>query len=315
MLTEGGIFMTTITVGGKEVNLTNLHKIFWPEDGITKADYIKAVAEIAPYWLPHLKNRPLVLTRYPNGIHGKAFYQKNTPPSAPRWLKLYRVYSPDSKRVINYVVGNDLATLIWLANQAAIEIHPWMSRCDKPNYPDFAIFDLDPMEGTEFSDAAEIAFFIREALQSFNLASYPKTSGATGLQVFVPVERKYTYDQLRSFVEYFARLAVKAKPRIATVERLVKKRGARVYVDYLQNIKGKTIASVYGFRPRPGAPVSCPVTWDELAKGITPCQYNIHNIRERLKQVGDLFAPVLNQPQNLDHVFAFLEGEGKKLLQ
>ncbi|HHW04052.1 MAG TPA: DNA polymerase domain-containing protein [Thermoanaerobacterales bacterium] len=291
--------MPQVYVEKRKLKLTNLSKVMWPDDGITKADFINYMAQVSPYILPHLKDRPMVFTRYPDGIYGKAFYQKNIPEYAPEWLETFETVS-DEDKIIRYAVINDKESLLWSANQASIELHPWLSRKDNPDRPDFAVFDLDPMENTDFEDARELALALKKLLDLQGLKGFAKTSGATGLQVYVPLEPVYTYEDVRVFTGFFCRVLEKTFPQKATTIRSVDKREGRVYLDYLQNIKGKTIIAPYSPRPRRGAPVSCPVTWEELEGGVTPEMFHIKNMPERLRQKGDLFSGVLTQRQRID---------------
>lgn len=291
-----------VVVEGEKLELTNLSKVMWPEDNITKGDFINYYVQIAPYVLPHLKDRPVVFTRYPDGIYGKAFYQKNVPDYAPEWLKTYsdESFSGGKKKEVRYVLIDDLKSLVWAANQASLEIHPWLSRIGTIDYPDFVVFDLDPMENTGFEDARFLALGLRKLLEMEGLKGFPKTSGATGIQVYVPVEPRYTYRQVRAFAKFFCRVLEKTFPDKATTERSVKKRQGKVYLDYLQNVKGKTLIAPYSPRPIAGAPVSAPVTWEELESGINPSMFTIKNMPERLKKVGDLFKGVLEEKQDID---------------
>lgn len=283
----------------RKLRLTNLSKVLWPDDGITKADFINYLAQVSPYILPHLKDRPMVFTRYPDGIYGKAFYQKNIPEYAPEWLETFETIS-DEDKIIRYAVINDKESLLWAANQASIELHPWLSRKGAPDCPDFAVFDFDPMENTDFEDARELALALKKLLDLQGLKGFAKTSGATGLQVYIPLEPVYTYEDVRIFTGFFCRVLEKTFPEKATTVRSVDKREGKVYLDYLQNIKGKTIIAPYSPRPRKGAPVSCPVTWEELEEGVTPDMFHIKNMSERLRQKGDLFSGVLTQRQRID---------------
>lgn len=283
----------------RKLRLTNLSKVLWPDDGITKADFINYLAQVSPYILPHLKDRPMVFTRYPDGIYGKAFYQKNIPEYAPEWLETFETIS-DEDKIIRYAVINDKESLLWAANQASIELHPWLSRKGVPDCPDFAVFDFDPMENTDFEDARELALALKKLLDLQGLKGFAKTSGATGLQVYIPLEPVYTYEDVRIFTGFFCRVLEKTFPEKATTVRSVDKREGKVYLDFLQNIKGKTIIAPYSPRPRKGAPVSCPVTWEELEEGVTPDMFHIKNMSERLRQKGDLFSGVLTQRQRID---------------
>lgn len=287
----------TLTIGGVAVSLTNLDKPLWPECGLTKGDYIQYLLQIAPVMLPHLRGRPLVLTRYPNGWKGKWFYQKNTPASAPGWLHTWTETDGD-KRPIRYVVCNDLQTLAWLGNQAAIELHPWYSLAANPDRPTVAVIDLDPSTGTDFDDARELAFAVRRVLSELGLEAYPKTSGATGIHIYIPLAPVHSYGEVVQFTRRLSELVEHALPARATTARAVKDRTGRVYLDFLQNGRGKTLAAPYAPRPRPGAPVSAPVTWAEL-EYISPSDFTLRTMPERVQAVGDLFAPVLAGGQSL----------------
>lgn len=278
--------------------ITNPEKLLWPE-GITKADFLNYFAKISPYILPHLKDRPMVFTRYPNGIDKKAFYQKNVPDYAPSWLKTHEIRSED--KTTNYILINDAKSLLWAANQASIEFHPWLSRVDSLDFPDFVVFDFDPMENTDFEDARMLALALKKLLDMHHLEGFPKTSGATGLQVYVPIEPRYTYEEVRIFAKFFCIILEKTFPDIATTQRSVEKRGGKLYLDYLQNVKGKTIIAPYSPRPRRGAPVSCPITWEELERGVTPDMFTIKNVPKRLKEKGDIFKDTLTILQSIDN--------------
>lgn len=294
--------MPFVVVENEKLKLSNLSKPMWPEDGITKADFINYLVQVAPFLLPHLKDRPIVFTRYPEGIHGESFYQKNAPDYAPEWLKTYAVVSVTGgqKKEIRYILIDDVKSLVWAANQASLEIHPWLSRRGSIDYPDFAVFDFDPMENTGFEDARFLALALKKLLEMEGLTGFPKTSGATGVQVYVPVEPRYTYGQVRAFAEFFCRVLEKTFPEKATTERSVAKRGGKVYLDYMQNAKGKTLIAPYCPRPLPGAPVSAPLTWEELEGGAVPSMFTVKTMPRRLEEKGDLFRGVLELRQNID---------------
>lgn len=287
-----------VLIAGRKLKLTNLDKLFWPNDGYTKLDLIKYYTQIAPYIIPHLINRPLVFTRYPNGIEGKSFYQKNAPNHLPEWIPTYPWYSEDSKRTINFILVDETATLLWLANQACLEIHPWLSNINSIDYPDFLVMDLDPSPGSTYEEVKQIALVTKELLDKLNLNSYLKTSGSEGLHIFVPVINEYTYEEIRSLGQQLASIICNVLPDIATIERSVSKRGRKVYIDYMQNVQGKTLSSVYSVRPRPGAPVSTPLMWEEI-HNYTPKDFNIKNILSRIETHGDLFHNVLTDKQSL----------------
>lgn len=290
---------TTVEVDGRQIVLSNLDKVLWPDDGFTKGDLIKFYSAMYPYLAKHLQGRPLVVTRFPGGIKGKSFYQKNAPESTPDWVRLHHWYSSHSDRYIDFILCDDLPTLVWLANQACIELHPWMSRINNLQNPDFIVIDLDPSEGATFTDVCDVAEVVHDVLEHFKLQFYLKTSGATGLHIYLPVTPIYTYEELREFAHLIAQAVVKLLPTKATIVRSVKDRGNKVYVDYLQNIQGKTVCSPYSVRPRKGAPVSTPIEWKVL-RTTHPEEHNIITIPERLVKLGDLFAGVTRSTQKID---------------
>jgi bifunctional non-homologous end joining protein LigD len=288
-----------VTIESREFALSNLDKVLWPEDGYTKGELINYYVQAAPYLLPHLIERPLVLTRFPDGIQSKSFYQKNAPTYLPAWIRTFSWYSRDSQRDIRFIVAEEPATLAWLANQACIELHPWLSSIDSIDYPDFVVIDLDPSPGSRYQDVVDIALVAKELLDNLELRSYPKTSGSEGLHIYIPLEPRYTYEQVRKFAQVLAAMITEVLPHIATIERTVKLRGSKVYVDYLQNALGKTLSSVYSVRPRRGATISTPLLWEEVPQ-VTPAQFTIKTIFPRLKDTGDLFSPVLHDRQALE---------------
>ena len=295
-----------MNVGGREVKVSNLDKLWWPAEGITKGDVIRYYIEIAPWLLPHLRARPLVLTRYPDGPGGESFYQKNTPDYAPPWLRTLPL-SAGSGRTIHYCLVDDVASLIWIVNSGAFEIHPFLSREGSLDNPDYVVFDLDPMEKATWGDICQIALVLRKALEVWGLMAYPKTSGSTGLQVYVPIKPIYTYDQARAFAFAVCQGVHAVLPEITTLERKIANRDGKLYLDYLQNGRGKTLATVYGVRPKPGATVSAPLTWDEVESGrCHPSDWTIHTLVERVRSQGDLFLAVLSQPQSLDQALSRL---------
>lgn len=294
-----------VTIQSREFALSNLDKVLWPEDGYTKGEMINYYVRIAPYLIPHLSQRPLVLTRYPNGISGKSFYQKNAPDYLPEWISTYPWYSSDSDRVINFILAEETAALAWLANQACLEMHPWLSRIGSIDYPDFAVVDLDPSPGSKYQDVIDIALAVKQLLDSLKLRSYPKTSGSLGLHIYIPLENRYTYEETRRFTQTIAAMICNVLPQIATIERTVNRRGTKVYVDYLQNVQGKTLSSVYSIRPRRGAPVSTPLLWEEVPY-VKPADFTIKSILARVEAQGDLFASVLSDHQSLDDAWRAL---------
>ena len=294
-----------LEINGKKLELTNLEKVFWPTEGYTKHDLLTYYIEISPYLLPYLKNRPCSFQRFPDGIKGKSFYQKNVS-FAPPWLKTFAI--PSEEREINYILVNNLESLVYVVNLACIEIHPWHSQIDKIECPTWDVVDLDPQPGVDFAAVIETACYVREILAEFGLQGYPKTSGATGLQIYVPLQPLYSYEQVRDIIGFICSQVHTRAPKITTMERMIKNRGKAVYLDYLQNLWGKTINAPYTVRPVPGAQVSTPLTWQELQDGnVRPADFTFKNIGPRLQAKGDLFSPVLNEQQSAAAILAALE--------
>lgn len=283
---------SVIDIEGRQLRLTNLDRVLWPDEGYTKGELIDYLVAMAPVIMPHLVDRPLVLTRYPGGVGEESFYQKNTPATAPDWLRTWPHRGGEPDRVINYLLCDHVAVLAWLGNQAAIEIHPWFSRIDQPELPDIAVFDLDPVAPAGFDQCRPLAELLRGALARFGLHGWPKTSGATGLHVYVPIARGPSYREIAWSVGRICDALHESLPDISTRVRKVRDRPAgTVYLDHLQNVRGKTLAMPYGPRPRPGAPVSLPFAWDEL-RDIAPATWTIKTAPARVRLVGDVFRPV-----------------------
>ena len=290
----------TMKVGKFDVNVTNRHKIFWPDEGYTKGDVIDYYDKISKYILPHLKNRPLSLKRNPNGIRDEGFYHKDAGENAPEYVDVYKVESESSNKIIDYIVGNNKATLLYLANLGCIEINPWNSTTQKPDHPSWMVIDIDPSDKNKFSDVVDVALVTKDVLDKAGVKCYCKTSGASGLHVYVPMKNKYDYDTVKDFAHIVASLVQEQLPRTTSLERSLKKRGSKIYVDYLQNRSGQTLASVYSLRPRKGATVSTPLDWKEVNHKLHPSQFTIENILARVEKKGDLFKPVLTGSTNID---------------
>ncbi len=290
---------TTLTINEHRIPVKNLDKVFWPEDGFTKGDVMRYYAEIWPVLGPHLANRPVSLVRYPEGITGDFFYQKDVP-KPPEWLTTCPI--PSDGRVIRYAVLNNPESLIWSVNLGCIELHPWLSRLDNLHRPTYIIIDLDPMEPAVFSDAVTVALRFRLLLKELGLQAFPKTSGATGVHIYIPIAPRYTFRQTGTFVKKLGEVIIQHDPQLATNERKVSERDGKVYIDHLQNLEGKTIASVYSIRPFPKAPVSIPVTWEELPD-CHPSMFTIVTAPERIQRIGDLFKPLLTLEQTLPEEF------------
>ncbi|MFP4679333.1 MAG: DNA ligase D [Chitinispirillaceae bacterium] len=282
-----------LNIDSKPVSVTNADKVYWPDENITKGEMINYYRTVAEWILPHLRDRPQSLHRFPDGIKGKHFFHKDME-TVPEWVETVTVESGEGKDNIRYLVCQDEASLIYIANLGAIEINPWVSRISSLDYPDVMVIDLDPLE-CPFFYVVEAAKAVHTVLNQIDIPHYVKTSGATGLHVFTPLQARYTYDQSRQFAMLVCMLVNKELPSITSLERLPSKRKGKVYLDYLQNTKGKTMASAYSLRPRPGAPVSAPLHWDEVNKNLDPFNYNMQTMTKRLEELGDLWRPVLGK--------------------
>lgn len=281
-----------VRTDGREVALTNLRKIFWPGLGITKGDLLQYYADVAPMLVPYMEGRAQVMKRYPNGASGEYFYMKRTPSNAPAWLRTCSI-EHGSGSVIAFPMIDDLASLLWVINLGCIDLNEWYSRCDDIDRPDYLHFDLDPVEGTPFSTVRTVALYVRDALVELGITPYAKTSGSSGIHVYVPIERGPLQKQVWTFAKAFAQTMERLHPDVVTAEyRIAKRPAGRVLVDYNQNAWGKTLASVYSVRPRPRASVSTPVMWEELEAGIEIEDFRLDNVRERFARVGDLWAPL-----------------------
>jgi len=291
-----------VAKGRPEPPLSNLDKVFWPEEKLTKGDLIDYYRRVAEVLVPHLRDRPFTMKRYPDGIAGKNFFQKDAPKHMPDWIPTaaFPATSREDrrKRMINYPLVNEAAALVWMANMGCIDMNAWYSRADKPERPDFVLFDLDPTPEVGFAGAVEAAKLVKVALDAVGLRGYPKTSGADGIHVLVPVARRYAYDDSRKLSATLARALADSHPELITTE-WSKARRRGVLIDANQNGPGRTIASVYSVRPRPGAPVSTPVDWDELTPKLEPEDFTMEVVLGRIADRGDLYAPVLEDHQAL----------------
>ncbi|MGH1516432.1 DNA ligase D [Chryseobacterium sp. JK1] len=285
-----------VTLNKHKVKLTNQDKVYFPKDGITKGEVIDYYQSVAEYILPHLKNRPLSLNRFPNGIEEQGFYQKDAGDHIPDWIKTTQVYSESTDKYIDYIYCNDKATLTYLNNLGCIDMNPWNSSIPDLEHPDFLVLDLDPSKKNTFNDVIEAAQQVNEILKSITVTGYCKTSGSTGIHVYIPMGGKYDFDQVKDFAHILMKQVNEKLPKTTTLERSLQKRDEKkIYLDYLQNRAGQTLASVYSVRPKEGASVSMPLEWEELKKGLKPTDFNIHNALERIKKKKDLFKPVLGK--------------------
>jgi bifunctional non-homologous end joining protein LigD len=305
---DGSSENLNVEIEGQTLRLTHLNKIYFPESAIKKRDLLAYYFRIGHLMLPFLKNRPMVLRRYPNGIREKAFFQKEAPDSIPDWLDRATVYSEERGCDMPYVMANNLAALLFLTNLGCIDHNPWSSRADSQDFPDYVFFDLDPTPGTPFSTVLQIARAIHAILDSIRLNCYLKTSGASGFHIFVPLEADYTYEQTRGFAELVGRMASDELPGLITFERIVSKRPrGKVLMDALQNARGKPLATVYSARAYPGAPVSTPVTPAELKKEFAADQWTIKTLETRLKKVGNLWEDFWKNRQSLVQALELLD--------
>jgi len=285
---------------GRELRLSNLDKVFWPDEGYTKGDVLGYYYNVSGLILPHLLERPLTMKRMPDGIRGNFFYEKSAPSHTPDWLPRCPVESEDAKTgIIDYLMVEDTAGILFVANLGCIEFHPLHSRCASVESPDYLFFDLDPFPPITFDDVRAVALHVKAALDALGLTGYPKTSGATGMQIYVPVEPGYTYEQVRDFVGAVGRMILQADRERVTMAWQVSKRAGKVFIDHNMNRAGANIAAVYSLRPEPGGTVSTPVTWKEVEKGITPQDFTIETVWKRFARVGDLFEGVRTKPQDL----------------
>lgn len=288
-------------VNGHELKFTNLSKIFWPKEKITKRDLINYYYQAAPFILPYLKDRPQSMNRHPNGITGESFYYKDVTGKAPDWVETYLYHSETDHRDRNYLVAMDEASLLYMASLGCIEMNPWNSRVGLEEFPDWCIIDLDPAKNT-FEQVIEAARVTKEVLDSIGVPSYPKTSGSTGIHIYIPLGAKYTYEQSKEFARVIARLVHEQIPEFTSIERIVRNRKNKMYIDFLQNRPQATVSAPYSVRPKPGATVSMPLHWEEVKKGLKMTDFTIFNALERMKSEGDIFKPVIGKGINMEKV-------------
>ena len=289
-----------LDVAGRAVKLTNLHKLFWPDLGITKADLLQYYADVAPVLLPHVRDRAMVMRRYPNGAAGEAFFMKRAPSPRPEWIEICEI-EHDSGNVIGFPIVQDVPTLLWLVNLGCIDLNQWYARCDDVDRPDYLHFDLDPGSAS-FAQVRETVLIVHEALRGLGMSDYAKTTGSKGIHVYVPIVRGPTQKDVWTAAKTIALELARRHPQLMTAEYKVARRpAARVLLDYNQNAWGRTLASIYSVRPHPKACVSTPVTWEEIAGGVAIEDFRIDNVRERIAKLGDLWEPVVyDRPGRFD---------------
>lgn len=282
-----------VDVAGRLVKLTNLDKLFWPTLGITKRDLLQYYIKIAPFLLPHIQERAMVMKRYPNGAAGDFFFMKRAPSPRPPWIEICSI-EHESGNVIDFPMIQDLASLMWVINLGCIDLNQWYARCDDVDRPDYLHFDLDPVPGASFEKVVEAALVLKSALDSLKMPSYAKTTGSKGIHIYIPIQRGPTQKQVWSFAKEFSHAVASQMPELLTAIYQVSKRPkGRILVDYNQNAWGRTLASIYSVRPRELPTVSTPVKWNELEKGIKMEQFRIDNVPARVRRLGDLWKPLL----------------------
>ncbi|MEC1523337.1 non-homologous end-joining DNA ligase [Neobacillus niacini] len=295
--------MGEIKVDGHVIEITHPEKIIWENHGITKIDYIHYLLDVSPYLIQHAKERLLMIWLYPNGIHGKKIEKRSLPQTAPKWVS--HTFYKEKERILL----NDKATLVWAANYGVIEFHVPFDTHEKPDYPLEMVFDLDPPDDNNFDLVLEVAIKLKQVLESMGVISVPRTSGSSGMQVFVPIEPNYSFEQTRKINAFIAQYFQEQMPQHVTLERVVSKRGNKLYFDYLQLWRGRTIPVVYTARAKSEPTVATPLTWEEVEAGIKPTDFTILNMKKRIQVMGDLFNPVTTKKlnQSLDDILNFIE--------
>lgn len=290
----------TLAFDGGPVQLTNLQKVFFPGLGLTKRDLLQYYLDVSQWLLPHLKNRAMVMKRYPNGINGEFFFMKRAPSPRPPWIPVCSI-EHGSGNVIVFPVIQHLSSLLWIVNLGCIDMNPWYARCDDVDRPDYLHFDLDPVVGASFHRVLETALHVRDALDSIKIQNYAKTTGSRGIHVYVPIVRGPTQKQVWTFAKTLAKELELRHPKIITAEyRVAKRPRGRVLVDYNQNAWNRTLASVYSVRPKAAATVSTPITWEEVERGVRVEDFTVKNVPARLKKLGDLWKPLLSEIGRVD---------------
>jgi bifunctional non-homologous end joining protein LigD len=294
------------SIDGHELKFTNLSKVFWPEEGLTKRDMLNYYYQVAPVMLPYYQDRPQTLNRFPNGIHGPSFYQKDVTGKVPSWLETYKYFSEGDQREKHFLVVSDEASLLYIASLGCIELNPWSSRRGTPDNPDWCVIDLDPDKKNPFEQVIEAAQVTKQIFDTIGVTSYCKTSGSTGLHIYVPLGAKYTYEESKEFARAIVKVVHSQLPQTTSIERKVSDRNGKMYLDFLQNRPQATVAGPYSLRPKPGAPVSMPLHWEEVKKGLSIRDFTLTNAVARLKTEGDLFQGVLGKGVDIDRALITL---------
>jgi bifunctional non-homologous end joining protein LigD len=292
-------------IGGHLLKFTHLSKIFWPKEKITKRDMLNYYYQAAPFILPYMKDRPQSLNRHPNGIDGESFYQKDVTGKAPDWIETFPYHSEGDERDKNFMVCTDEAGLLYIASLGCIEMNPWSSRVQSPDNPDWCIIDLDP-DTNKFEQVIETAQITRQVLEQGGVTSYCKTSGSTGIHIYIPLGAKYTYEESKEFARLVVTLVNHELPRFTSINRATKDRKGKIYLDFLQNRPQATLATAYSIRPKPAATVSMPLHWEEVKKGLAMSDFTIKNAMARIREQGDIFKPVLGKGINMEKALKML---------
>lgn len=300
---KGGLTIKSeMKINGQRVKFTNLNKVYWPQDKVTKGQLLTYYEQVSSFIMPYMNDRPQSLNRFPNGIDGESFYQKDVTDKVPDWIDKYLYHTDDSDEDKHFMVGNNKATLLYMVNLGCIEINPWSSTTKKPDHPTWCILDLDPDKGNSFGEVIEAAQVIKQILDDMAVPAYCKTSGSTGLHIYIPLEAKYTYEQSKEFARIIVTLAQRELPKTTSIERALKDRKGKIYLDFLQNRSQATVAAPYSARPKPGATVSMPLEWGEVKSGLKIKDFTIFNALERIKEKGDIFKPVRGKGIDLKKV-------------
>ena len=311
---------TPIEVQGRRLNVSNLEKVLYPSAGFTKRQVLDYYVRVAPFLVPHLEGRALTMKRYPDGVDGEFFYEKNAPKHRPDWVKTAPVYSRHNRRTLEFILVNDLPTLVWLANLASLELHPSLALADDLARPTMMVFDLDPGPPANVVQCAQVALWLRELFEQFSLKSFPKTSGSKGLQIYVPLNTPVTYDATKGFAHAVARLLAESHPEQVVSEMKKEIRGGKVFIDWSQNDEHKTTVSIYSLRARERPTVSTPVSWDEVAeawkkKKAEKLVFEAGQTLKRCEAMGDLSAPLLTLKQKLPKLAGIAEPVATKTLR
>lgn len=294
-------------LNGQDVSFTNLQKVYWPKEGFRKGDMVNYYLQMAPFILPYLVDRPHSLNRHPNGIAAPHFFQKDMRGKVPHWIETFAEFSESTGKTVHYLVCKDEATLLYMVNLGCIEINPWHARKQDYQRPDWCLIDLDPDKGNTFDEVVDVATMVKKVLDSIGAMSCVKTSGSTGIHIYIPLGAGYSFGQSKQLAEGVVTVVQKEMPGLTSMERTPAKRKGKIYLDFLQNKETQTAAAPYSLRPKPGVPVSTPLHWDEVKRGLTPTTWTAHNVYERVKSEGDLFQPVLGKGIDLNSVLKTLE--------